>query len=841
MKKVIASSVLATSVLLPTNVLGYTPMSTFAASNQTVAIDQLIGKKALLTAANVNVRNGAGTEFNSISKVHTGQIVSVLASKKNSKGEVWYKVSYNSTEGWIIGDFLKAVTSSVKDSATTSGTSYVGTTQKIGKNAVNMRSGATTAYKVVATLPAGTSLKVLNAFTNAQKEVWFNVEFNGKKGWVISDLFVLNATAGETATSMKVVNQTTIHKGATKSYDVVSTAKPGTTLLVHQEFMNASKEKWVQVTYATGKKGWMLASAFEEASIASKVVIKQSSVYSGATKSYKTVATIAVGTKLLIHQEFTNTTKEKWYQVTYSVGKKGWIPADAFESVSSTPETPETPPVDDNAHVVADTNIKVSVPVANMRSGPGIDFNVVTQSKQNDEFLSSEYATDTNQEKWFKVSTNSGEAWIHQSVITIVENNVDTPDYEETGVIKRFNALMYTDSSFNSKVILGLPKNTSFTILNQIITEGTAWKNIRTSEGVEGWIPDFEINDDIPTKFGTKTSTVYSAASETSKKVDTINLNTPVRVLRTLNSWVNIETQNEKRGWIQASELSNGSLIQLINGRTEVRNGQNYLVWSKPSKFKLTYTMPSSNVLRIYGNLSQINEIKSKITGVDSMKVEQVSGGTSVLLITFNAKYTYTIRDSDKELTVKIVPKGLVGKKIIVDAGHGAKDPGAVGPKKTKEKDVTLATAKALKAELEAAGATVVLTRSTDVFLELKERTDIANKSDYDAFISIHADSFNATSKGTTTYYNATVNFNGPKSLTLAKSIQSDLVKTIGTYNKGVKEQLFYVNRMNELPSVLVELAYISNPTEEAQLASVAFQKNAAAGIRKGLENYFNQ
>jgi N-acetylmuramoyl-L-alanine amidase len=85
------------------------------------------------------------------------------------------------------------------------------------------------------------------------------------------------------------------------------------------------------------------------------------------------------------------------------------------------------------------------------------------------------------------------------------------------------------------------------------------------------------------------------------------------------------------------------------------------------------------------------------------------------------------------------------------------------------------------------------------------------------------------------------VNFNGPKSLTLAKSIQSDLVKTIGTYNKGVKEQLFYVNRMNELPSVLVELAYISNPTEEAQLASVAFQKNAAAGIRKGLENYFNQ
>ncbi|WP_391207991.1 SH3 domain-containing protein [Psychrobacillus sp. L4] len=843
MKKVIASSVLATSVLLPINVLGSTPISTYAASSQTVVIDQLVGKKALLTAENVNVRKGAGTEFNSISKIHTGQIVSVLATEKNSKGEIWYKVSYNSTEGWIISDFLKAATTAVKSSTTTSGTSYAGTTQKIGKNAANMRSGATTSYKVVATIPVGTSLKIVSAFTNAQNEVWFNVDYKGKKGWVTSDLFVLNATAGETATSMKVVNQTTIHKGATKNYDIVSTAKPGTTLVIHQEFTNALKEKWVQVTYASGKKGWMLASAFEEASISNKVVIKQTSVYSGATKSYKTVATLIVGTKLSIHQEFTNASKEKWYQISYAVGKKGWVPAEAFESVSAIPENPstETPPVDENAHVVIDTNIKVSVPVANMRSGPGIDFDVVTQSKQNDEFLSSEYAADVNQEKWYKVNTNAGEAWIHQSVISIVEKSDETPDYDETGVIKRFNALMYMDSSYNSKVILGLPKNTSFTMINQIISDGTSWINIRTSQGVEGWIPDFEMNDDIPTMFGTKTSTVYSGANETSKKVDTINLNTPVRVLRTLNNWVNIETQSGKRGWIQASLLSNGSPIQLTNGKTEVRNGQDYLVWSKPSKFKLSYTMPSSNVLRIYGNLSQINEIKSKVTGVDSMKVEQVAGGTSVLLITFNANYTYTIRDADKELTIKVVPKGLVGKKIIVDAGHGAKDPGAVGPKKTKEKDVTLATAKALKAELEAAGATVVLTRSTDVFLELKERTDIANKSDYDAFISIHADSFNATSKGTTTYYNATVNFNGPKSLTLAKSIQSDLVKTIGTYNKGVKEQLFYVNRMNELPSVLVELAYISNPTEEAQLASVAFQKNAAAGIRKGLENYFNQ
>lgn len=849
MKKVIASSVLATSVLLPLNLLASEAPSVYAATASTSAviddIQQLVGNKALLTENNVNVREGAGTEFDKITSVHAGQTVSVLANEKISNGEVWYKVSFNSTEGWIISDYLTAATA-VKASATISGDSYAGTTQKIGASASKMRSGATTAYKAVVTIPAGTSLKILGAFTNTSNEIWFNVEYKGKKGWVSSDLFVLNDIAGETATSMKVINQSSIHKGATKNYTVVSTAKVGSTLVVHQEFTNGYNEKWVQVTYATGKKGWILASAFEDNSISNKVVSKTSTVHSGATKNYKTVATIQMGVKLAIYQEFTNASKEKWYQVTYAVGKKGWISATAFESVSTVPGDPstETPKPEENI-VVEETNLKVSVPVANMRSGPGTTYDVVTQAKLDNQFVSPEYATDSNNEKWYKVTSTNGDAWLHQSVVSEVdktdETPVVTPGDGETGTIQRFNALLYADSNYKSSVLVGLPRNTTFTVLSKVVsTDGTTWLNI-LANGKQGWVPDFEISENIPTKYGTKTSTVYSGASASAKKVDTIYLSSPVRILRTLNGWVNIETQNEKRGWIQASVLSDASPISLTNGRTEVRNGQNYMVWSKPSTFAITYSMPSANVLRIYGNLSDINEIKSKVTGVKSMKVEKVSGGTSVLLITFESNYTYTIRDYNKELTIKVMPKGLAGKKIVIDAGHGAKDPGAVGKKGTKEKDVNLATAQFLKAELEAAGASVTLTRSSDVFLELSERTSISNASDYDAFISIHADSFSSTSKGTTTYYNTTVNFNGPKSLNLAKSIQSDLVKAVGTYNRGVKQQNFYVNRMNKIPSVLVELAFISNPTEEAQLASTSFRKKAAAGIRKGFENYFNQ
>ncbi|WML46872.1 N-acetylmuramoyl-L-alanine amidase [Neobacillus sp. PS3-34] len=78
-----------------------------------------------------------------------------------------------------------------------------------------------------------------------------------------------------------------------------------------------------------------------------------------------------------------------------------------------------------------------------------------------------------------------------------------------------------------------------------------------------------------------------------------------------------------------------------------------------------------------------------------------------------------------------------------------------------REKDANLGTALLLKAELEKYGAIVKMTRSTDIFLELSERTFIANSSDFDAFISVHSDSLNTTATGSTSYYNTSVNFNG--------------------------------------------------------------------------------
>ncbi|NHM30037.1 N-acetylmuramoyl-L-alanine amidase [Bacillus sp. C11] len=263
-----------------------------------------------------------------------------------------------------------------------------------------------------------------------------------------------------------------------------------------------------------------------------------------------------------------------------------------------------------------------------------------------------------------------------------------------------------------------------------------------------------------------------------------------------------------------------------------------YLNWTKLTNFSFKYTT-SANQLTLKQGFTAVQLPAVKVKGIKEIKTVQASSTEKSVVITFEPGYTFTLRNYSNKVSLKVIPTGLLGKKIIIDAGHGGKDTGAIGPTGYREKDATLAISLALQKELQKAGAIVTLTRSTDIFLELSERTAISNKSDYDAFVCIHADSFTTESKGTTTYYNSTLNFNGPKSITLASNVQKNLIGTVKTYDRGIKEQDYYVNRMNELPSILVETAFISNPTEEALLKSPSFRQNTAVGIRKGLESYF--
>lgn len=192
--------------------------------------------------------------------------------------------------------------------------------------------------------------------------------------------------------------------------------------------------------------------------------------------------------------------------------------------------------------------------------------------------------------------------------------------------------------------------------------------------------------------------------------------------------------------------------------------------------------------------------------------------------------------------------KGELKKKtVVIDPGHGGSDTGAIGLNGVREKDVTLAVGLELRQLLAAAGAKVLMTRTTDrdvAFIgatdvqELAARSAIANKAGADLFISLHADAFaDHAARGSTIYYFPKTNADE----LLAESIQYQLSQSEGLFDRGSQENDFYVLDHTEMPSALVEMAFISNPDEEKLLRSKAFQKKAALGIYKGLLTYFRK
>lgn len=229
----------------------------------------------------------------------------------------------------------------------------------------------------------------------------------------------------------------------------------------------------------------------------------------------------------------------------------------------------------------------------------------------------------------------------------------------------------------------------------------------------------------------------------------------------------------------------------------------------------------------------------------------------------------------DKKDEVKFKPGAV--RRIVVDPGHGGKDPGAVGANGTMEKDVVLSIGLKLAEKLrKQLGLDVIMTRSSDVFIPLEERTAIANKVNADLFVSVHANaSLNRSAVGMETYYlnlaktekaaqlaareNGTslekvsllqailfdlmAHYKLNDSAHLAEEVQKAIVKRVnssypGAKNLGVKQGPFYVLVGATMPSILVETAFISNATEEAHLKDPVFQETAADGILDGIKAY---
>ncbi|MNI20543.1 N-acetylmuramoyl-L-alanine amidase LytC precursor [compost metagenome] len=178
---------------------------------------------------------------------------------------------------------------------------------------------------------------------------------------------------------------------------------------------------------------------------------------------------------------------------------------------------------------------------------------------------------------------------------------------------------------------------------------------------------------------------------------------------------------------------------------------------------------------------------------------------------------------------------GNSGRKLVVlDAGHGAKDSGAVGVTGKYEKNFNLAVVLKAAALLKQENMVdVVLTRSDDTFLELKERAGMANNLKADLFISVHANSGSSSAaSGSETYYQRAA------SKALANVMHKYLVQATGLSDRGVRYGNFHVIRETTMPAVLLEVGYLSNKGDESLLFSEDLQNKVAAGIVAGIKEY---
>jgi len=182
----------------------------------------------------------------------------------------------------------------------------------------------------------------------------------------------------------------------------------------------------------------------------------------------------------------------------------------------------------------------------------------------------------------------------------------------------------------------------------------------------------------------------------------------------------------------------------------------------------------------------------------------------------------------------------LAGRVIVIDPGHGGTDPGAVGVTGLLEKEVNLDVSLRIADKLRAQGAQVIMTRDTDIFIPLAQRVSIAEAAGAEVFVSVHANAHpNPVIGGIETYYfgkKATSN----SSINLAALLQGEMVDALRLRDIGVKEASFLVIRQTSMPSVLVELGFLSNAQEESLMRTNEFRQNAADAIVRGLQDYFN-
>lgn len=309
----------------------------------------------------------------------------------------------------------------------------------------------------------------------------------------------------------------------------------------------------------------------------------------------------------------------------------------------------------------------------------------------------------------------------------------------------------------------------------------------------------------------------------------------PLRLCGESNNFYKIDLGTDHFGWVAKSAIKQKqekvNYVQILG--TEFENDGKYYKYTFHLTGKTPWEITENNDLEL--KLYNITDANNNIYQTQYSKDRLLAGKK---LIGYNGYYS----GNDFILKVRqpIKPhkrKPLKGIKIAIDAGHGGSELGAIGCLGDKEKDINLLYAKALEQELRSKGADVLMTRTEDVYVGLQDRVELANKEDSVIFISLHGNALQDNSDPVTNY-GSEIYYYYPQARPLASYIMYHLLEKTDTVNHGIKQASFAVIRNTNAVSILIEVGYLINPSDNAKILDDTFRKDTVKAIADGIEDF---
>ncbi|KMM37553.1 N-acetylmuramoyl-L-alanine amidase [Guptibacillus hwajinpoensis] len=440
----------------------------------------------------------------------------------------------------------------------------------------------------------------------------------------------------------------------------------------------------------------------------------------------------------------------------------------------------------------------------NVRSAPNLSSSVITQVHQNESHPIME-----EDGEWIQIQLDAEKVgWVASRLVTITSENNSSKTIEST--------------VSDLQVRAGPGKE--FPVLGSIEVN-TKWDVIKTEKdwiaidykGQEGWVASWLVNST------TESDQAVSSIKEVQANILNVRESQGLgsRIIHQLPSGSVVEEVKKENDW---------SFIRYDNGQTG---------WVDSSFLKETTKSAGSRYATI---LYQATNLRDG-PGLGNKVITQARLHEKYQILSKEGQwYEVALTDGSSAYVAEWVVSTAASlstkqnlharKTVVLDAGHGGNDSGAQGIT-TLEKILTLRTTSTIAEKLKSAGVRVILTRDTDTYIALDERTTISERNNADAFVSIHFDStVDPTANGTTTYYY------DQSDMSLASAIHNKIGDDTSLRDRGVRFGNYYVLRNNKQPSVLLELGFLSNPWEEQLVNRLDYQAEITSEVANGILSF---